>query len=49
MICDEDNATSDPYVKVSLPEIKMTKKTKVVKKSLNPNFDELLVFKSFFK
>ena len=43
IVCDEDNSTSDPYVKVSLPEIKMTKKTKVVKKSLNPTFDELLV------
>jgi len=44
IVCDEDNSTSDPYVKVSLPEIKMTKKTKVVKKSLNPTFDELLRF-----
>jgi len=39
--CDEDDDTSDPYVRVYLNSDKRNrKKTKVVKNELNPVFDE---------
>lgn len=44
IICDEDNETSDPYVKITVIDEGMTKKTKHVNKSLNPCFDHLLQF-----
>lgn len=44
IICDEDHQTSDPYVKVTVIGENLSKKTKVVKKCLNPTFDQRLSF-----
>jgi len=43
-ICDHSNETTDPYVKVSLIGTSLSKKTKVIKNSLNPKFDEKFAF-----
>ena len=40
IVCDENNRTSDPYVKVSIQGQTLSQKTKVVKKSLNPIFEQ---------
>jgi len=44
IVCDENNRTSDPYVKVSIQGQTLSQKTKVVKKSLNPIFEQRLSF-----
>ncbi|XP_076824018.1 extended synaptotagmin-2-like isoform X4 [Clavelina lepadiformis] len=45
IVCDEDNNTSDPYVRVYIvPDKKNRLKTKVIKNNLNPVFDQRLEF-----
>ncbi|XP_078488776.1 extended synaptotagmin-2 isoform X8 [Ciona intestinalis] len=45
IVCDDDEKTSDPYVRVYiLPDKRSRKKTKVIKNNLNPVWDQRLEF-----
>lgn len=41
-MCDEDDNTSDPYVRIIMKTLdkKIKKKTRVVKDNLNPVYDQ---------
>nr|XP_039266944.1 extended synaptotagmin-1-like isoform X3 [Styela clava] len=44
IVCDEDDKTSDPYVRIYLLPSKKRRKTKVVKNNLNPVFNERIEY-----